>query len=202
MAKSLTQMDAALREFVGRQRIFFTGSAAADGRVNVSPKDGASLRVLAPNRVVYLDQTGSGNETAAHIRAHGRLTLMFCAFEGAPMILRLYGQGRVVRRSSAEYRELLGAKFGGVEPPGARQMVMLEVDLVQTSCGYSVPQFEYAGERTTLLRWAEGKGETGLEEFRRLKNTLSIDGLPTGIFEADEVATQAGGDDRQLTTDH
>jgi len=158
--------------------------------------------VLGPDRVVYLDQTGSGNETAAHIRAAGRLTLMFCAFEGAPMTLRLYGQGRVVRRASAEYRELLSAEFGGVEPPGARQIVVLEVDRVQTSCGYSVPKFEYAGERTTLLRWAEGKGEAGLEEFRRVKNTVSIDGLPTGIQEQDETAKQAADVNRQLITDH
>jgi len=189
MGKGFTQMDATHREFVERQRIFFTGSAAAGGRVNVSPKDGASLRVLGPGRVVYL-------------RAAGRLTLMFCAFEGAPMTLRLYGQGRVVRRASAEYRELLSAEFGGVEPPGARQIVVLEVDRVQTSCGYSVPKFEYAGERTTLLRWAEGKGEAGLEEFRRVKNTVSIDGLPTGIQEQDETAKQAADVNRQLITDH
>jgi hypothetical protein len=192
MGKSHAEMDAAHRSFVDRQRVFFTGSAAAGGRVNVSPKDGASLRVLSPNRVVYLDQTGSGNETAAHVRAAGRLTLMFCSFEGTPLILRLYGHGRIVRRGGEEYRALLDAEYGGIEPAGARQMVVLEVDRVQTSCGYGVPQFEYAGERRTLLRWAEKKGETGMEEYRRRKNVESIDGLPTGILEVDEGAMREG----------
>lgn len=192
MGNSFAQMDETLKTFVQRQRVFFTGSAAAQGRVNVSPKDGASLRVLGPSRVVYLDLTGSGNETAAHIRAAGRLTLMFCAFEGAPAILRLYGQGRVVRRSSSEYRELLRREFGGVEPAGARQMVVLDVDRVQTSCGYGVPLFDYAGERTALVRWAEKKGEAGMEEYRRMKNRVSIDGLPAGIPDEDEAALREG----------
>src|ERR1700723_3649064 len=163
MGKQFNGIEPAHREFIERQRIFFTGSAAANGRVNVSPKDGAALRILGPNSVAYLDVTGSGNETAAHMRADGRLTLMFCAFDGAPMILRLYGRGRIIPRGMLEYLTLLASAFSDTESSGARQMVMLDVDLVQTSCGYGVPFFDYVGERTTLTRWAEAKGEDGLD---------------------------------------
>jgi predicted pyridoxine 5'-phosphate oxidase superfamily flavin-nucleotide-binding protein len=184
MAKRFSTLEASHTEFIHKQRIFFTGSAAREGRVNVSPKDGAALRILGANRVAYLDQTGSGNETAAHIRAHGRLTLMFCAFDGPPMIPRLYGQGKVLARGSADYRKSLDAGFDGEERPGARQIVVLDVDLVLTSCGYGVPLFDYAGERLTLTRWAEAKGGAGLTEYRREKNLASIDGFPTGILES------------------
>lgn len=186
MAKRFTALDASHAEFILRQRIFFTGSAAREGRVNVSPKDGAALRILTAGRVAYLDQTGSGNETAAHIRAHGRLTLMFCSFEGPPMILRVYGQGKVVARGSAAYRELLDTAFGGEERAGTRQIIVLEIDLVLTSCGYGVPLFDYAGERPALIRWAEAKGEEGLERYRREKNQFSLDGFPTGIPEPED----------------
>jgi hypothetical protein len=180
MGKQFESLESNHCEFILQQRIFFVASAAAEGRVNVSPKDGAALRVLSPNRVAYLDQTGSGNETAAHLRAHGRLTLMFCAFAGAPLILRLYGQGRVLPRGSSSYFEMLASAFANTERPGARQIVLLAIDLVQTSCGFGVPLFEYVDERPTLTRWAEAKGEAGLEEYRRSKNILSIDGAPTG----------------------
>ena len=192
MAKTLESIDERLAEFIGKQKIFFTASAAADGRVNVSPKDGASLRVLNERTVAYLDQTGSGNETAAHVSASARLTLMFCAFEGAPMILRLYGAAKVLARRTAEYTELLRSTFGGAEPPGARQMIVLQVDRVQTSCGYGVPLFEYVGERETLRRWAMSKGESGLKEYRRQKNVASIDGFPTGLVETDDAEEAVG----------
>jgi hypothetical protein len=181
LGKQFNSIEAGHREFIERQRIFFTASAAATGRVNVSPKDGAALRVLDANRVVYLDVTGSGNETAAHMRADGRLTLMFCAFEGTPLILRLYGKGRTFAHGSVAYRELLASAFGHEERPGSRQIVVLDVELVQSSCGFGVPLFEFAGERPTLTRWAEAKGEDGLVEYWRQKNAFSIDGLPTGI---------------------
>ena len=183
MAKQFPSIQPTHREFLLKQHIFFNASAAQDGRVNVSPRDVASLRVLDERTVVYLDQTGSGNETAAHLRANGRLTLMFCAFDGPPMILRLYGKGRIIPRGMLEYLTLLASAFSDTESSGARQMVMLGVDLVQTSCGYGVPFFDYVGERTTLTRWAEAKGEDGLDAYRRLKNTRSIDGLPTGLFD-------------------
>jgi hypothetical protein len=183
MGKQFISMEPAHREFISRQHIFFTASAAATGRVNVSPKDAAALRILSSNQVVYLDATGSGNETAAFLLADGRLTLMFCAFEGAPLILRLYGHGRVLLRDSAEYAQLLLAEFGDEERAGARQMVVLEVESVQTSCGFGVPLFDYVAERDTLTRWAEARGEDGLREYRNRKNAVSIDGLPTGMVE-------------------
>ena len=183
MAKQFGRMEPQHREFILQQRIFFAASAAAEGRVNVSPKDGAALQILSTSSVAYLDQTGSGNETAAHLRANGRLTLMFCAFAGAPMILRLYGQGKVLARGGSAYCNLLASAFANGERPGSRQIVVLDINLVQTSCGYGVPLFEYVDERRTLTRWAEAKGEAGLEEYRRLKNAFSIDGLPTGSLD-------------------
>lgn len=181
MGKQFTSIEQVHRELIQRQRIFFTATAAAGTRVNVSPKDCGALRIVNQNAVAYLDQTGSGSETAAHLLADGRLTLMFCAFEGPPMILRLYGKGKSLVRGTAEYGELLQNLFDNEEPPGARQIVWLDIDLVQTSCGYGVPLFDYAGERPTLIRWAQAKGEDGLTEYRQHKNAVSIDGLPTGL---------------------
>jgi hypothetical protein len=185
MGKQFPSIQPAHREFIERQHIFFNASAAPTGRVNISPRDVAALRVLDPNAVIYLDRTGSGNETAAHLLADGRLTLMFCAFEGAPMILRLYGCGRIVPRPDSEYAALLSAHFNNIEPPGARQIVHLSVDLVMTSCGMNVPFYDHVGERDQLTRWAEVKGEATLVDYRRQKNTLSIDGFPTGLLEED-----------------
>ena len=187
MANQFPRIEPAHRAFIERQRVFFVSSAAQGARVNLSPKGLNALRVLAPDRVAYVDLTGSGNETAAHLRADGRLTLMFCAFEGPPLILRLYGRGRAMTRGSAGYAELLLA-FGGDEPLGARQIVALEVELVQTSCGYGVPLFAYKGERPSLDRWAEAKGEEGLEAYRRENNARSIDGLSTGLLEEEGAA--------------
>lgn len=177
MAKQFERIEADHRSFLERQRLFFTGTAAPSGRVNVSPKGMDCLRVLDPNRVAYLDLTGSGNETAAHLLVSGRMTLMFCAFDGRPMILRLYGYARSLRRGSPGYVDLL--PHWSPEPMGARQIVLLDVDLVQTSCGYGVPLYHYRGDRPSLRRWAEAKGEEGLAAYRREKNARSIDGLPT-----------------------
>jgi hypothetical protein len=179
MAKQYPAIGPEHREFIQRQHIFFTASAAPGARVNLSPREAGALRVLDGNAVAYLDQTGSGNETAAHLRADGRMTIMFCAFAGAPLILRLYGQGRACPRGGAEYAELLQSAFGGEEPAGARQIVRLSVDLVQTSCGFGVPLFDHAGDRPNLDRWARAKGEEGLIAYRQEKNMRSIDGLPT-----------------------
>lgn len=183
MAKQYFCIEPGLRDFILRQKVFFTASAAAGSRVNISPRGTDALHLVDANTVVYLDRTGSGNETAAHLRADGRLTIMFCAFEGAPQTLRLYGRGRILRRGSPDYDRLLAGAFNGTEPPGARQIVMLNIDLVQTSCGYGVPLFAHTGDRPTLTRWAEAKGEAGLDAYWREKNTRSIDGLPTGLFE-------------------
>jgi predicted pyridoxine 5'-phosphate oxidase superfamily flavin-nucleotide-binding protein len=186
MGKQFASIETQHRDFILRQPIFFTASAARDGRVNVSPKDGAALRILNDRRVAWLDVTGSGNETAAHLRANGRLTVMFCAFEGSPVILRLYGRGRVLLRESAEYRDLLSSAFQNQERPGARQIIVLDVEMVQTSCGFGVPLFSYMGERTNLDQWAAGKGEDGLREYWQMKNSVSMDGLPTGILQPAE----------------
>jgi hypothetical protein len=181
MAKQFDRLDPQHIAFIGRQHLFFTASAAADGRVNLSPKGLGGFRVLGPTSVCWLDLTGSGAETAAHLLHDGRLTVMFCAFDGVPMILRLYGRGRSLLRHSLEYNALLAEAFEGEEPAGARQIVRMDVDLVQTSCGFGVPLYDYQGERDSLIRWAETQGEAGLTAYRAEKNALSLDGLPTGI---------------------
>jgi hypothetical protein len=181
MGKQFPAMTPAHRDFIAKQQIFFTATATDKSRVNVSPRPTGALRVLDERTIVFLDLTGSGSETAAHLLADGRITLMFCAFEEPPNILRLYGHGTSLVRGSSEYASLLDSEFGSEEPLGGRQIVRIDIDLVQTSCGYGVPLFDYAGERTILQRWAENKGEAGLREYWRMKNARSIDGLPTGL---------------------
>lgn len=188
VAKEFPSIEAAHRDFIGGQRIFFTASAARGSRVNVSPRSTDAFRILGPNEVAFLDMTGSGCETAAHVRADGRLTVMFCAFEGPPLILRLYGTGRSLPRRTEPYQQMLAAHFGGAEPLGARQIVALEVELLKTSCGYGVPFMDYRGERPSMRRWAEAKGPEGLAAYWREKNVASMDGLPTGLLEADAPA--------------
>jgi hypothetical protein len=187
MATQFQRIEPAHAAFISAQHIFFTASAAATGRVNVSPRGADAFRILGPNAVGYLDETGSGNETAAHLRASGRLTIMFCGFENVPMILRLYGQGRSLPRGTPEYDALLATAFDGKESPGARQIIRLDVEMVQTSCGYGVPLFDYKEDRPTLRRWAANKGEAGVAAYRREKNVRSLDGFETGVA-ADEPA--------------
>jgi hypothetical protein len=191
MGKQFTSMTPAHRDFIARRRIFFTASATATSRVNISPRPTGALRVLDDRTVAYLDLTGSGSETAAHLRVDGRITLMFCALDEPPSILRLYGRGVSLPRSSGMYGALLASAFDNAEPLGARQIVRIDIDLVQTSCGYGVPLFEYIGEREALRRWAEQKGDAGLEEYRRQKNAHSLDGLATGLAEEESAATKA-----------
>ncbi|NJM99815.1 MAG: pyridoxamine 5'-phosphate oxidase family protein [Phormidesmis sp. RL_2_1] len=179
MAKQYQQITAAHRTFIEQQKIFFVGTAGCEGRVNVSPKGMDSLRVLGPHRVVWLSVTGSGNESAAHVGENGRMTVMFCSFAGAPMILRLYGEAQVVYPRDAAWLALKG-QFPDM--PGTRQFFDLSVSLVQTSCGMAVPLYEYEGDRTALNQWAEQKGPDGIETYWREKNQVSIDGLPTCIF--------------------
>ena len=189
MAKQFEQIEPAHAAFIDSQHIFFTASAAATGRVNVSPRGADAFRVVDPNTVAYLDETGSGNETAAHLKACGRLTIMFCGFENVPMILRLYGRGQALPRGTAEYDALLRSAFDGQETPGARQIVRLDIELVQTSCGYGVPLFDYKEDRPTLRRWAEGKGQAGIEAYWREKNVFSIDGFATGVAAGEPALT-------------
>ncbi|MDD2914208.1 MAG: pyridoxamine 5'-phosphate oxidase family protein [Gallionella sp.] len=179
MAKQYLQLTDDLTGFIRQQKIFFVGTAASDGRVNVSPKGMDTLRVVAANRVVWLNLTGSSNETAAHLLENSRITLMFCSFEGAPLILRLYGQAQVFHPRDAEW-ENLAALF----PPkhGARQIIDISLDLVQTSCGMAVPLFDFKAERDQLEQWAENKGPEGLRQYWQEKNQHSMDGKPTGIL--------------------
>lgn len=186
MAKQLPALTPVLRQFIERQKIFFVASTAPGARVNLSPKGNECLAVLSDNAVAYLDRTGSGNETAAHMLADGRLTFMFCAFEGPPVILRLYGRGTILRRDSLEFREFVDGHFGGRSVPGCRQAVRLDFDLVQTSCGYAVPLMDYLEDRTILDDWASSQTEAELEAYWRLKNERSIDGLPTALFQEEE----------------
>lgn len=184
MAKRFPGLEPRHRDFIARQRMFFTASAPlAGGHVNVSPRSTDLFRVIGGNAALYLDRTGSGNETAAHLRENGRLTVMFCAVDGPPLILRLYGKGRVVARGGGEYAELLAEHFDDAEPLGARQMVRLDFDLVQTSCGYGVPLFDYRAERPQMDAWAAAKGPEGIVAYRLDKNMVSMDGLPTGLME-------------------
>jgi hypothetical protein len=170
-------------EFIAAQHMFFTASAAPGGHVNISPRSTDMFRVLGDNAVVYLDRTGSGNETAAHAKAGLPVTIMFCAVDGPPLILRLYGHVRAIQRGSDEYAALLAEHFADTEPLGARQMMRLDFDLVKTSCGYGVPFYDYKGERETMDKWAKSKGVEGIEAYWREKNLESMDGLPTGLFD-------------------
>ena len=181
MAKVLPTIDAACRAFIARQHIFFAASAAPGSHINLSPRPTDCFAVIDDLTVAYLDRTGSGAETAAHLHVDGRLTVMFCAFDGPPNILRLYGRGESLPAGTDAYREILASAFGGAEPLGARQIVRLRVERVQTSCGYGVPLFAYEGERSSMDNWARSKGEEGLAAYRREKNAVSIDGLPTGL---------------------
>lgn len=166
-------------QFISEQKIFFVGTATADSRVNISPKGMDSLRVLGNNRVAWLNVTGSGNETSAHVQQHPRMTLMFCAFEGEPLILRLYGTAKVIHKKDSEWAEL----FPQFKPlPGARQIFDLAIDLVQTSCGMGVPYYAYEGDRELLNDWANKKGDDGLKKYWEEKNQLSLDQIPTNIM--------------------
>ncbi len=179
MSEKFNELSDELSRFIEQQKIFFVGTAAPDGRVNVSPKGQDSLRVLGPNQILWMNLTGSGNETAAHLREANRITLMWCAFEGPPMILRAYGSALSVHRHHpryAEFEELIPASVG------TRQYYLVDVDLVQTSCGYAVPFLDYKEDRVALDKWAEKRGDEGIAEYWAEKNQLSLDGKPTGVL--------------------
>jgi hypothetical protein len=177
MGKTYEAIAPELAAWIAQQPLFFVGTAplAGDGHVNVSPKGLDTLRVLGSNRAAWLDLTGSGAETIAHLRENGRIVLMFCAFTGPPKIVRLHGTGRVVTPASADWPGL-HARFPA--HPGARAIVDVQVTRVSDSCGYGVPTFEQAAQRTALPRWTQNKGPEGLPRYRREKNAFSIDGLP------------------------
>jgi hypothetical protein len=177
LGKAYDELTPDLIEWIGKQHLFFVSTAplAGDGLVNCSPKGMDTFRVLGPREVAYLDLTGSGVETIAHLRENGRIVFLFCAFDGSPRIVRLHGVGEVVTPENAEY-ETLRARFP--EVVGGRAVVRARLTRVGTSCGYSVPRYDYVGDRDTLTRWAETKGEDELVKYRRQKNARSLDGLP------------------------
>lgn len=190
MGKTYKEIDGALSAFIAQQRMFFVSTAplASDGHVNVSPKGLDSFRVLAPTRVAYVDYTGSGIETVAHVRENGRLTIMFCAFDGNPRILRLYGRGRVVEPSDAEFEQLMRH----FEPlMSVRSILVLDVKRIADSCGFSVPLYDFKAERDQLTRWASKKDGDALAKYQREKNAESLDGLP-GLRTIGGLAEPAG----------
>ena len=178
MGKQFEELSESHTKFIEEQKLFFVGTAATEGSVNISPKGMDSLRVLNNKRVIWLNVTGSGNESSAHVQLNPRMTLMFCAFNGAPLILRLYGIAKVIHMNDPSWTEL----YSKLNPIiGARQVFDLEIDLVQTSCGYAVPYFDYKGDRELLKNWAQKQGDDGLKKYWVERNQRTIDGLPTNI---------------------
>ncbi|WP_149244045.1 pyridoxamine 5'-phosphate oxidase family protein [Dyadobacter sp. 32] len=179
MGKRIDQITPELQRFIEHQKIYFVATAMASGSVNLSPKGMDSFRVLSPNRVMWLNVTGSGNETAAHLLENDRITIMFCAFEGKPLILRLYGHGKAYHPRDPEWQEFIDL-FPNT--PGSRQLFDVAVEVVQTSCGMAVPFMDYNREREELKNWAEKKGEKGISAYWNEKNLTSFDGYPTGLL--------------------
>lgn len=180
MAKFYSEIDASLQNFIKEQKIFFTATAPVNGRINLSPKGIDTFCCLDNKTVAYLDLTGSGNETSAHLQEDARMTIMFCSFSEKPLILRLYGTGKVIRPRDEAWPQFYSL-FNTL--PGERQIIVLAIESVQTSCGFAVPVYEFKEERKMLLDWADNKGEQGIYEYWQAKNLQSIDGLPTKLLE-------------------
>jgi len=178
MGKRYDALNEKLTDFIIQQQLFFVATAASDGRVNLSPKGSDSLRITNPTQVIWLNLTGSGNETAAHLLENDRMTLMFCSFTQESKILRLYGHAQAHLPGSRQWDAHIG-RFPVL--PGARQIIQMDVDLVQTSCGFGVPLFDYQGDRELLREWAEKKGEAGVKAYWKERNNISLDGKPTGL---------------------
>ena len=179
MPKFMPTLSTALTDFIAAQQLFFVATADVDGRVNVSPKGMDSFRILNDTTVAWLNLTGSGNETAAHVLENSRMTVMFCSFDKQPLIMRLYGQAAVVHPRDERWNEL------AVQFPhytGARQIFVLDLELVQTSCGYAVPYYKLQGERPTLTKWADKHGEAGIHDYWAQKNMKSLNDKDTGIL--------------------
>jgi len=176
MSDLFDELNEEHRRFIERQKIFFVATAAPEGPVNLSPKGQPSLAILDARKLLWLNLTGSGNETAAHLLGENRITLMWCAFEGPPLILRVYGRARAIHPDDAEWADCTSRMPAIV---GARQYFEVEIDRVQTSCGYAVPLYDYREDRSALARWSEKKGEAGLRQYWAEKNATSLDGLPT-----------------------
>lgn len=180
MGKLHESIQPAHREFIEKQHLFFVSTAplSPEGRINLSPKGLDCFRVLSDNKVAYMDLISSGNETSAHTRENGRITIMFCSFDGAPNILRLYGKGRAVLPGTPEW-DTYAPRF--TLYPSTRQIIVADIDLVQSSCGFGVPLYKYVGDRDIHFDWAEKKGADGLQEYIQEKNLVSLDGLSTDL---------------------
>jgi hypothetical protein len=178
MAKFYPELNDELCEFIEGQKMFFTATAPIEGRINLSPKGIDTFRCLDMQRVAYLDLTGSGNETSAHLHQNRRITLMFCSFTDRPLILRLYGKGEVIAPDTEQWNLSID-RFPDV--PGKRQLIVVNIESVQTSCGFGVPIYELQQERSTLTDWANKKGADGVREYQLERNHTSIDGLATHL---------------------
>lgn len=177
MAEFFDELTDKAIEFINKQHFFVTGTAAEGARINVSPKGMDTFRIIDNNTVGYLDMTGSGNETSAHIENDGRLTIMMCSFDVKPLILRLYGRGEVVRPNHPDWDKYLNLFK---EYPGQRQIILLHIESLQTSCGYGVPRYDFKEERETLAKFGAKHSPEEISAYINKKNTTSIDGLPTG----------------------
>ena len=174
MAKFFPELSESHREFIAAQKLFFVATATADSSINISPKGMDSFRIIDEHTIAWLNVTGSGNETAAHVQSDSRMTIMFCSFEGSPMILRLYGKAHMTQHGEAQWGELL-AQFNPL--PGARQIFTLAINRVQTSCGMSIPFFDFVSERDQLSKWADKQSDGKMKDYWLEKNQTSIDGI-------------------------
>jgi Pyridoxamine 5'-phosphate oxidase len=179
MSQWYEEVTPEVKQFIARQKVFFVATAPTSGRINLSPKGMDTFRIVSPKRVIYLDITGSGNETAAHLVDNGRITIMFCSFDKTAQIVRLYGRGRPIHPDHANWHEYL-AMFP--PEPGLRQIMEIDVESAMTSCGYGVPWMENLKERDTLRKYWEKRDEQTLVTYQHKENERSIDGLPTGLF--------------------
>ncbi|NRR21098.1 pyridoxamine 5'-phosphate oxidase family protein [Brevibacillus sp. MS2.2] len=191
MGQLFSELRPEHEKFIKKQRMFFVASAPMDkdGHVNLSPKGYDSFRIISPNEVAYLDLTGSGNETSAHLQENGRITIMFCAFEGPPLIMRLFGKGTVILPDTPRWDELVN-DFPLL--PGARQIITVNIQEVKTSCGWAIPFYSYSKERETLQKWTLAKDEQELLDYQKEYNIVSMDGLPTPLGQ--KLFPAAGGD--------
>ncbi|MDG2090971.1 MAG: pyridoxamine 5'-phosphate oxidase family protein [Gammaproteobacteria bacterium] len=179
MSEKFSELSSSLTSFIEKQHVFFVGTARTTGTVNLSPKGMNSLKILNSKELVWLNYTGSGNESAAHILENPRMTIMLCSFEKKPLILRLYGQARAVHPRDDQWDEYLKLF---PESTGARQFFTMDIDLVQTSCGFAVPYYEFIEDREALVKWSNQKSGEAIEDYWQEKNQHSIDGFPTEIL--------------------
>jgi hypothetical protein len=182
MSEWFKSVTSEMKQFIAEQKVFFVATAPHEGRINLSPKGMDTFRVVSKNRVLYLDLTGSGNETAAHLLDDGRITIMFCSFDKTARIMRIYGRGRAIHPRDEKWNKYL-TLFPA--EPGVRQILEIEVEAAMTSCGYAVPRFDGLEERDTLRKYWQTRGDDAVGKYHEQHNLESIDGLPTGIFADD-----------------